>query len=376
MVPEHHEALDTPKMASDTHEMVEKEESQVTQGGLENGPPFAQIPEARDIIVGELAINGDWIVANVQTDSYWPVTSKKMRYRGEEVWILPVMKGLYPSVAMKVPPAKGRDGCAKLLMRFLSTLSWIEKHGLSVEGFTGGNLPRPLGREKTMGFSICDEFELQYFPEPQDERALLALALMREGRALHHPAYAFLSFYRILEVAVPTTSKQRRKWINEHIDEIADHRAKEAIAKLRAEGVVDIGDHIEMTNRQAIAHAARQPIVDPDDPSHGRRLLSEMPIISRLAELAIERVFDVETTSTVYAKHLYELAGFKDIFNPKLVARIIAGDRLDETERVDIPTMNVQIRGRDPYPPLVNMNPIDVSYESGVVHLVLESPDK
>jgi hypothetical protein len=32
------------------------------------------------------------------------------------------------------------------------------------------------------GFSICEEFDLSYFPEPASERALLALALMREGR--------------------------------------------------------------------------------------------------------------------------------------------------------------------------------------------------
>lgn len=49
------------------------------------------------------------------------------------------------------------------------------------------------------GFSICEEFDLSYFPEPASERALLALALMREGRGLNHPAYAFLSFFRVLE---------------------------------------------------------------------------------------------------------------------------------------------------------------------------------
>jgi hypothetical protein len=29
----------------------------------------------------------------------------------------------------------------------------------------GGNLPRPMGRDKERGFSICDEFNLSYFPE-------------------------------------------------------------------------------------------------------------------------------------------------------------------------------------------------------------------
>ncbi len=38
--------------------------------------------------------------------------------------------------------------------------------------------------------------------------------------------------------------------------------------------------------------------------------------------------------------------------------------------------MNVRIRGKAPYGPLTNMNPIRVGYENGVIHLTLESPDK
>jgi hypothetical protein len=59
-------------------------------------------------------------------------------------------------------------------MRFLSTLSWVEERGFMVE-LSGGNLPRPMGRDKERGFSICDEFDLSYFPEVTNERAMLAL---------------------------------------------------------------------------------------------------------------------------------------------------------------------------------------------------------
>jgi hypothetical protein len=33
---------------------------------------------------------------------------------------------------------------------------------------------------------------------------------MREGRGLNHPGYAFLSFYRVLEVALPNGQTARR----------------------------------------------------------------------------------------------------------------------------------------------------------------------
>jgi hypothetical protein len=72
-----------------------------------------------------------------------------------------------------------------MLMRFLSILSWVERCGILVEGISGGSLPRPLGREKSQGFAISQGFDLSYLPEPTDERALLALALMREGRGLN-----------------------------------------------------------------------------------------------------------------------------------------------------------------------------------------------
>ena len=57
------------------------------------------------------------------------------------------MKGFYPAVAMKVPPGKSRTECEELVLRFLSTLSWVEERSFMVEGggLSGGNLPRPIG---------------------------------------------------------------------------------------------------------------------------------------------------------------------------------------------------------------------------------------
>jgi hypothetical protein len=335
---------------------------------------FPEIPDIKAILVGELAKRGNWVVANIQTNSYWPVTAQKVMYRGEEVWILPLMNGFFPSVAMMVSHGRSRDHCVRILMRFLSALSWVERQGYLVDGITGGSLPRPMGREKSMGFSLSDEFDLSYFPEPTDERALLALALMREGRALNHPAYAFLSYYRVLEVALPD-GKARGKWITDHVDVLRDHQAKDAITKLRAGGAADIGDHLNKTNRQAIAHASKMPIIDPDDPSHGKRLWSEMPIILGLAELAIETLLGVETSFTVYTKHLYELAGFKDIFGPNLVAQIAKGEQLPERALAEIPTLNVQIRRRVPYPPLSNLVSHEVTQEGSIIHLLLQSSD-
>jgi hypothetical protein len=247
-----------------------------------------KIPEANEVIVGALAERGEWVVANVETSSPWPVLAQRVSYRGQIVWILPIMKGFYPAVAMKLHPGTSRETCSLLLMRFLSALAWVEAKGFLVDGIGGGSLPSPAGRDKTYGFSICEEFDLSYLPEPADDKALLALALMREGRGLNHPAYAFLSFYRVIEVAFPD-GRRRSDWIGNRIGAIKDHFANEALAKLRDQGITEVGVHLRESGRCAIVHAGREPIIDPDDPSDSRRLSLELPIISALAQMAIEK---------------------------------------------------------------------------------------
>ncbi len=79
--------------------------------------------DLKNIIKGELAQNGQWLVANISTDSFWPINSQKVRWRGVDIWIMSVTKSTYPALAM-------------------STLSWVEEPGFMVEGGVGGgNLP-------------------------------------------------------------------------------------------------------------------------------------------------------------------------------------------------------------------------------------------
>ena len=321
-----------------------------------SSPWHLEIPTHKEVFVGELAERGDWIVANIQTDSYWPVTSQKVRWRGVDIWIVPLMKGFYPAVAMMVPPGKSRPECEELLMRFLSMLSWVEERSFMVEGggCGGGDLPRPMGRDKERGLSICDEFDLSYFPEVTEEKALLALGLMREGRGLNHVGYAFLSFYRVLEVAFSADS-QRIAWISAALANLTGHGVKEALDAIKAQGIADIGLHLFQSGRCAMAHANRQPIVDPDKPADLRRLGAELPIVRALAAKAIEDELGVESSQTVYRNHLYELAGFKEILGAEIVGFVTRGEQTTERRTLEIPDISIRIRRRDPYAPLNNL---------------------
>jgi len=266
-----------------------------------------------------------------------------------------------------------REDAERVIMQFLSALSWIENGGVLVEHFTGGPHPNPTGRHQNFGFSIQEDFDLSYLPEPPDEKAQLALALMREGRGLNHPAYAFLSFYRVLEVALGGTGKTRSKWITAQIDQIHDPHAKEVMAKLTTQGI-DIGQHLYESGRCAIAHASSKPIINPDDPAEARRLSAELPIMRALAVLAIEAELGVETMSTVWGKHLYELDGFKAILGREMAASIARGEPMHDTHpTIEFPPISIELRKRAPYKFLTNLQPISLTQVGAVVVLVTRS---
>jgi hypothetical protein len=299
-----------------------------------------------------------------------------VRWRGVDIWIIPVTMDSFGAVALRVPPGWSRSGCEELVLRFMSALSWVEDSGFMIEGLSGGNLPRPLGRRKESGLLICDAFDLSYLPEIADEKAALALALMREGRGLNHVGYAFLSFYRVLETAFPEDIK-RIAWISTSIAGLTGFGVPSALEKIRAQGFTTpeaIGDHLYRSGRCAMAHATRQPIVDPDKPEDFRRLGSELPIVRAFAVKAIEDVFKVETRDTVYRNHLYELAGFREVLGPEIVRHMQNGGEPVDLQ-LDVPDISVRIRRREPYAPLEGLRCSGAGYVGKIIYMDFQSAE-
>jgi hypothetical protein len=332
------------------------------------------IPNLKDLIVGDLAEIADWVVADVEGQVFWPIKTQKVSYRGETLWVIPVTQESYGAVAIRTRPGLNRAACQKVLLRFMSSMSWLEQRGVAmVHGFGGGSLPRPSGRPNRVGIGITQQFDLTDLPEPDDARACLALALMREGRALNHPGYAFLSFFRVVEVALPN-GRRRGEWIAAKISTLKG-TAKTAAEKIAASGVPDIGEHLRASNRHAMAHAQEGRIIDPDDYEELRRLADELPIITDLATTAIEEFFGVETRSTIYRKHLYELAGFKAAVGDDVVQRVLAGEAIPEGTMINVPNINVGLRDRAPVAPLLNLSVSSLWQSGKTIVLDYLSPD-
>jgi hypothetical protein len=335
-------------------------------------PPWhLELPDRASIFVGELKKRGHWIVATLATSIPWPVRTHKVVYLGQDFWIIPPTKDTSPAVAIRAEH-DATTGHRTQMMRFLSVLSWTQGSGIRVAGFGGGSMPFLSSGRGTGGYVLTADFVVRDLPEP-DAQGQLALALMREARGLDHSAYSFLTFYRVLEAALPK-GRARGAWITDALDKL-EGQAKEALSKVRTRGIVDVGGHIQRTRRQAIAHAAEQPIMDPDDYSVVRELYEELPLIQGLAERAIEEIFGIPTGSSIYRAHLYELAGFRDIMPPDLMNIIMEGPWENISGTIDLPLLDIELRRSEPFAALRGMVPVAIDIAEAALKLLYRSSD-
>ncbi|ARJ64200.1 hypothetical protein WV31_00010 [Magnetospirillum sp. ME-1] len=304
----------------------------------------------------ELLVNGPWVCLNIQPDVIWPVRPQSLEFAGHRAWIIPITTEDHPGVAINRPPEMTLEEAESILCRFLSVLSWRENVGITVAYRTGGNLPRMMGLNKKFGFGIRDEFDFTEVICPVEEKPQIALALMREGRSLNHHGYAFLSYWRILELAFPGADA-RKEWMRVALQTLTGHGVQEALQSITAQGVTDIGLHLFKSGRCAVAHATGQPIINPDNPSDGLRLYRELPLVREMAIRAIEERFGIDSPSTEYKKHLYELRGWKAVLDAPSNKAVFAGEWPQPRQTIDLPRIHVRLRGCLPYGPLESMTP-------------------
>jgi len=332
-----------------------------------------KVLEYNDAITDELKRPGPWTIAYVESSMAWPVRVQRVVYLGEEYWIIPVTSDAYPGIAVRTNQ-KDQNVVRERILRFLSVLSWVEGKGAVLISFGGGGAVHAYKRKSNSGLVIRDQFDLRYLPEITDPKAQLALALMREGRGIGHISYSFLSFYRVLEVAIGKPGIAQ--WIEHEIKHLPRGSGSEALAKLISTGVSDVAKHLYVSGRCAIAHAGSNPIIDPDKPADSSRLYQERPLIECLAEIAIENKLGVQTSMTVFKEHLYELSGFKRVLGADIVKDICAGKPVGEGQSVDIPSIDFQLVGKGPFEVLRNLQPVVVQQLGSRLALEFERPDQ
>jgi len=218
-------------------------------------------------------------------------------------------------------------------MRFSSALSWRERGKIEIVTWTGGNIPRSMGIMRNNG--IIDYLSSEHLPTATNDKSAAALAFYREGASLDNPFYAFFSFYKAFSVAIPD-GQTRSQWLTAKRDEIDNSEAKKRLEELESQGI-DVSNYLYQQGRHAIAHADREPYINPDKTDDHFRLSLDLPLMRNFTELAIEDRLGIKRRNTIYREHLYELEGFRNLIPKDMIDRFKRLDGRDVTFEIDIP---------------------------------------
>jgi hypothetical protein len=325
-------------------------------------------PTIAELFVGDLAAIGNWVVANVHSAVAWPLQVEVVDFRGHKIFLVPrstatvVADGStithYPFAAVNLAAGTPfKEGC-RLLSHFLSSLCWVEVGGITVEHWSGGSRAHPMG-ESRMGGLVTSQFELDYLPDPNDQRVRWALAFYREGLSLERSnvAYATLSFFKILNIVANTGPKQTA-WINANFTNFGSNNqikfeVTRRISELQNSGVTDIGKYLYELGRCAVAHAGTNPTVDPENPEDMERLGKDLPLIRAMAAHVIEKELRVKSRHTIWLEHLYELAGFEEILGSEVTGRLKMKDNTLNLDEINLPKrIRIALNNRPAYLPL------------------------
>lgn len=288
-----------------------------------------------------------WIVIGIKTGVPWPKTEAEVDYRDHTFILKPEAEDLAPSIAFHLPEGMEHQQGVTLCREFMSALAWVEGQPVKEIMIGGGGRPHGIGKGPRWQTIQTLSFNKDYIPEPSDPKAKLALALYREALNVNSDAYAFLGYFKILNILFGDGPSQK-KWITDNIQKVTDHFALERITDLK-KTTQDLGDHLYHSGRCAVAHAFDGVIVNPDSQEDVSRLKKELPIIKSLAELVIEQELGVKSQSTVWREHLYELDGFRKMIPDYIQEKLKNKETLKILPPLSFPDLKVGIRGRPDY---------------------------
>ncbi|MCO7247742.1 methylamine utilization protein MauJ [Halomonas sp. Mc5H-6] len=312
--------------------------------------------------------HGNWMVATVDPRMSWPNQRQLVTFNGKEFVLFPDSSDADQTAAIALRSDRyglSSEEARQEIMRFCSALSWTEGSGVSIIAWSGGNLPRPIGVRR--GRIITDFLEVRDMPTPNTAQERAAIAFYREGISLDNPFYGFLSLFKVIGALLPK-GKQREAWITDALERVDDYRAKERREELRSHSI-DVSKYLWDECRNAVAHAERDPYVNPDEVDDHFRLSKDIPLLRNLAELAIEENTGLKRSHTLWREHLYELAGFKEFLSEEVIEKLKNSVPIPDGTTVQIPDSYTVVarRGAEVYA-FENMKPeIAGQIEGGMV---------
>lgn len=181
------------------------------------------------------------------------------------------------------------DPYYKLALEFISVMVFEQEHSIRIVTSGGGPRRRyPLLRQPHQ-FGDIRIGSPRNLPDDyrSGPRKALAISLFAEAVNSGSVYYSFLSFYKVIEAAHRGVKREIYAWINGSLNDIRPSLHPERVAELR-KAHANVAEYLYVQNRCAVAHAATEPIADPDDPKDRMRLMLDLPIVKALSRKAIE----------------------------------------------------------------------------------------
>jgi Methylamine utilization protein MauJ len=235
-----------------------------------------------------------WLAAGVEAEFEWPADETSVEYAGSTFVFRPPTDDAVADVQLGYFKDEEGDPPYVRISRFLSILSWWWKCPARI-GFCAASSARAMrvGDRNLSSPRLVERFTFpDKLPVPGTSESKLALALYREAIGVRNASYEFLGYFRILNIGLAKPGAQIQ-WINQALPTLTDHRVEDRLTSLTKDGISDIGSYLYGSGRCAVAHAAGDPIVDPDGGDDFVRLQHDLPVARALAEFRIVNEFNV-----------------------------------------------------------------------------------
>ncbi|MCG9745977.1 methylamine utilization protein MauJ [Shewanella sp. Isolate8] len=250
-----------------------------------------------------------WLDMAVSPRFSWPRKQVEIPFEGYKIVLQPLRK--VPESPMELACTVSVfdiDGTTfeiggTVASRFLSRLAWSRNGGV-VELFPAGsnNPKRPgwlgQGTYGVSGYAQVEPWDYLYLPSAETVESDLALGLFREGMSVNSVPFAFLSFFKVLNIKYGAGAGQK-DWINNNLEHLLYSPAVDRLNELR-QVENDIGKYLYEEGRCAVAHAHGNPLVNPDNYSDKRRMESDLKLMKELAALFIEKELGVLSDSSFW----------------------------------------------------------------------------
>ena len=235
---------------------------------------------------------GRFINFPVDVQIGWPNNQLAVSFGPWEIIVFPPSAEHEASLHLDLIGAKLSDvGAMTVLNQFLSIGAWLDDtYAVLRSGWSGNPVPsRPIRRTSNWPSSILDVWPNAWSPIA-DKSARRALAIYREAvnmQYFHSQPYAALGFYKILESAYPDGLRRAKK-LEEQIDmlivngEIEPYRLQ-TINMEQTKSPEKIASFLYRMGRQAVAHANKNPTIDPDDIGQQRQMSVAASILRTVA---------------------------------------------------------------------------------------------